>query len=284
MYFYCSSSISNFRDKLLKKYKNEWSLRHLFKPTIFFGCYHIGDYFRFFIHRGPKAIFWCGSDIDNLFWSKFWTYIFKTYLKRYGFKNYCENYVEKRVLSLIGIETEVTPSFFGDINKYPISYKHSNKPHVWLCSHVDRKAEYGVGIIETIARNLPDITFHIYGIKHPFHEIWFDRLSGQIHNMNYVLNKNIVYHDFITEKQLDKEIRNYQSGLRLNDFDGFSEVTAKSILMGQYPITQIFYPEIDQVKSIDELIDKLKELKDKKEPNYKAREYWYNELSKELEV
>jgi hypothetical protein len=73
----------------------------------------------------------------------------------------------------------------------------------------------------------------------------------------------------------------YQCGLRLNKFDGFSEVTAKSVLMGQYPITTIKYPHIDTAYDPKELIRLLSLLKYRMEPN-PEREYWREELSKNI--
>ena len=70
LYARCSSSVSNFRRKIERNWgaNTRW---HPFRPTIFFGCYHIGDYLRIILHRSKRKIFWCGSDIINLERSKF---------------------------------------------------------------------------------------------------------------------------------------------------------------------------------------------------------------------
>ncbi len=48
----------------------------------------------------------------------------------------------------------------------------------------------------------------------------------------------------------------------------------KSILSGGYPITRIKYPMIDSYESFGDLVELIKDLKNKKEPNLKARDYW----------
>ena len=68
----------------------------------------------------------------------------------------------------------------------------------------------------------------------------------------------------------------------MNDFDGFAEVLAKSVLMGQYPISRIAYPFIDYAKDISSLIALLNDLHNKKEPNLEGRKYWLREFSKSL--
>lgn len=144
-----------------------------------------------------------------------------------------------------------------------MSFTPSEKPHVYLCSHPDYEEAYGVGIIGGIASVLPEITFHIYGVEGTTRE-------------------NIQYHGVVPNEEFNREIKGYQSGLRLNDMDGFSEVLAKSVLMGQYPISRIPYPYIDHAPDITGLINRLQELKDKKAPNTEAREYWKEELERNL--
>ena len=80
---------------------------------------------------------------------------------------------------------------------------------------------------------------------------------------------------------MNAEIRNYQIAIRLNVQDGFSEVIAKSILLGQYPITQIQYPFIEYINGDESLIDALIKLKYKTEPN-PAEKWWREELNKPL--
>jgi hypothetical protein len=57
-------------------------------------------------------------------------------------------------------------------------------------------------------------------------------------------------------------------------------VTAKSVLLGQYPITRIPYEKIWCFKTFAELVELLKKLPHQKKPNYETREYWIEKLNK----
>lgn len=265
-----SSSIIGFREKAektwgLKRY--QWP-RDILKPVVFFGMYHIGDYFHFIRHPGKKIIIWAGNDILNLKRN----YLFNDgkllCLSRLFFKIpayklfkktecYCENELERDELKELGIEAKVRPTFLEDIDDFPISFKQQSKnPQVFISTNKNREKEYGWEIIMKIAEKLPEITFHFYG-------------SCKCQNRG-----NIIFHGRVSPEQFNQEIKNYHCGLRLNEHDGFSEITAKSVLMGQYPISRIKYPMIDSYETEEELTALLKELKNKKEPNYKAREFW----------
>lgn len=262
-----SSSIANFESKLRKRYPDYGDFRWFSKePTIFFGCYHWVDYLRIIFHRGTKTVFWCGSDLLSI------TPVKARLLRSQRILHYVENDVEWLLLRKHGIASLVQPMFFGDARKYPVSYTQSDHPHVFLSAHPGRGAEYGVSRLIRIAPKVPDITFHIY-------------MNGSVREYERTLRfpKNVVLHSKVSEEQFDKEIRKYQAGLRLNSFDGFGEVVAKSILFGQYPITTIPYEGLDTVLSDWELIEKLKDLSKRREPN-PVRDSWFKVLSKRVEI
>ena len=249
-----SSSVAPFRKKAerawnIKRYK--WP-RDIFRHCVFFGLYHWVDYLKFLIHLGPKSVFWCGSDLLQL---KHWVVHFLQ-----SADHYVENDVERERLLRYQVVAEVRPSFVDEILE--ISFKPSKTPHVFMCCHREREDEYGMELVNRIAARVPKTTFHIYGIK-------VGRFSP-----------NIIYHGKVPEKQFNEEIKQYQAGIRLNEFDGNSEVTMKSVLMGQYPITRIKYPHIDHCETTEGLIGLLRELKNKKGPNYGAREFWLNNINK----
>lgn len=255
-----SSSIVNFR----KKAEKTWELerhrfpRDIFKPVVFFGLYHILDYARFMLHRGDRCVFWGGSDILNLLRKKPWQIV----IKLFKAKHFVENEIEERELASIGIKAEVRPSFLEDINDFPISFKPAEKfSDVYLSARPDREKEYGVELVKSIAKKLPDIHFHIYGYDMPL------TFTGVIYD-------NIVYEGKVSPKKFNEDIKGYHCGLRPNFHNGFSEITAKSVLLGQYPITKIKYPMIDNYETKEELIELLQNLKNKKGPNIKGREFW----------
>lgn len=254
-----SASISNWREKILKRYNAEeykwW--KHLFRSVTFFGLYRPKDFLLFFLHRGEKVCHWQGSDILAAGWHYRW-------LQKVKAKHICENEVEQGVLRLmLQQEIEVRPTFLSNPDEFKITYQQSDTPKVWMHINHNAERESGLGIIERIARKDIGVQFHVYGRCEP-------------RNI-----PNVVFHKFVPEAQLNEEIKNYQASLRLHVFDGFAETLSKSVLLGQYPISYIRYPHIDIYKDEEELIRLLKDLKNKKKPNYKARSYYlkkFNEL------
>ena len=231
------------------------------EEVLFFGMYHKKDYKRLLNHKGFAYIFWCGSDILNLSKAPLW---YRFLLKRKQTVHWCENDVEAKVLlKFFNKRINVCPSYVGDIPE--VSFKPSQNPQVWLSCRPERKKEYGIGLVEEISKEVPEVTFHVYGIKN----IYF-----------YYAFHNIIYHGNVSEQQFNEEIKNYQAGLRLNEFDGFSEVLAKSILMGQYPISRIGYRFISSFVNKEELVQLLRNLKNYTEPNYAGRAYYLATLNK----
>lgn len=259
--FRCSSSIENFKEKLEKRY-SDYSGWNMFCPTIFFGAYHFLDWLRILVHRSRRTIFWCGSDILNLKGS-LWRFI----TPRLKIRHVCENVVEHEALLRIGINAEIHPMIFADPNDYPVTYKHSDNPKVFMCLHEGREAEYGLGTVLRLAQDCRGVTFHIYGET----------------NLR-TAPKNVVFHGRIPEGQFNREIKGYHGSLRLNSFDGFSEITAKSILLGQYPIVaNIYYPHLDVARSYSEMVQYILSLKKRKRPN-QYRNVWYSILTKRVEA
>jgi hypothetical protein len=252
-----SSSIEPFRVKAEKA----WGLdRYIFpydtfKPALFFGLYHWLDYVRFIFHNGKKCIVWAGSDIINLKRHKIIQRLVAPYT------NYCENNLESEELFKMGILAFIRPTFLEDINDFPISYQQVERPNIYLSAHPGRENEYGFGLIERIASRVPECIFHLYGAHWPTE------------------SQNIICHGKVAPGAFNEQIRGFQCGLRTNEHDGFSEITAKSILMGQYPITRIKYKMIDSYANEEELITLLKDLKNKPKANQEARNYYRQYLN-----
>lgn len=254
--YYCSSSISNFAKKLEQKLslpKWQWE-ENSNDNVVFFGMYGVKDYQRLLYHKGKKKVFWCGGDITILCQKSEFT---KWLIANSGAKHYCENSSEIMRLEEIGIDAEVRPLLFAQ--EPPLSYQYSEKPHVYLNCHPNRTTEYLFGL-NLLANQNPDITFHIYGIED---------------DVRFML-PNIVFHGEISEAKFNEEIRKYQGGVRLNAIDGFSEIVAKSLLMGQPTFSSIGYEYTLKPQE-------LGKLKDIKEPNTLQREYWKNKLDNNLD-
>lgn len=240
-------------------------------PTIFFGLYGFNDFATLWRYQGKKAILWAGSDITH-FINGYWLdekgkiriepEAFAKYINE-NCDNYVENGAEHTALSTIGIDSKIVPSFLGNIDDYEVFYAHEWRPEVYASVSGDNFAMYGWEQIELIADKC-DVDFHLYGNTAP----WVSKHS------------NVFVHGRVPKEQMNNEIKKMQCGLRVLDFDGFSEVLAKSVLWGQWPISRIYYPHITNFTTNDELIEALNDLKNKTRPNMAARNYYINNLNK----
>jgi hypothetical protein len=255
-----SSSIENWKDKILKRYNGiEYQKKHTKDPVIFFGLYKKADYDRFLAHKGERTVVWCGSDILQT------GQMFRT-LQKIPARHIAENEIQAGVLKLM-LQTnniEIRYNFLSDPKDFPLCYKRSDRPHVFMHINYNAEPESGWYTIEEIAPELPKITFHIYGNMEPREA-----------------PKNIVFHGYVPEEQFNKEIRWYQAGLRLHEFDGFSEIISKSILLGQHPISRIRYPKVSSYNDKDGLVALLSVLKARELPN-PSRAYYLQEFRRPL--
>jgi len=275
-----SSSIVNFRDKAekalgLERYDHKTDGYNV--PVVFLGLYHKNDYDSFRRPRIKRYVLWSGGDIENfkrgylygdgegLEKSKKWKWLpWKWFIKRVKVEHFCENTTQQKDLAKEGIKAKVVPAFWGNIDEFPISYKESDTGQfqVYICGHPDREEEYGImHVKDKLSKALPDVRFHIYGVE------------GENH-------KNITYHGIVSEEQFNKEIKNYHCLLRLNDHDGFSDVLAKAILMGQYPISKIVYDLVLTYSDEHWLIRMIQWAREQKRPYLEARQYYLERFNK----
>lgn len=239
-------------------------------PAVFFGLYGLPDFVELWRHGGRKAILWAGSDIRH-FINGYWLedgggirvepQPLAEWINKYC-ESYVENGVEAEALRVLGIESKIVPSFLGRIENYEVSYKPNPRPQVYASVSGNDFALYGWEQIEMIADKC-NVDFHLYGNSVP----WETKHS------------NVFVHGRVDKHVMNEEIKNMQCGLRVLEFDGFSEILAKSVLWGQYPISRIGYPHIDSFKNNDELIKLLNNLHTKTEPNLVAREYYRKNIN-----
>lgn len=239
------------------------------KPCVFVGLYGLPDFYALWRHKGKKYIFWCGSDILH-FNGGYWLddkgeicldYIPLAEWINKNCENYVENGVEQQALADFFIKSKVIPSFLGKIEDYPVSFKPGNK--VYTSVSGDDFEKYGWDRIEELARKNPKIEFHLYGNK-----TWPWKLPLTENPFNSVgrWKGNMIVHGRVSQEQMDREIKDMQGALRLTEFDGFSEIIAKSMLWGQWPISLIRYHNTLPLES-------LSVLPHLKESNLKGREW-----------
>jgi hypothetical protein len=225
--------------------------QHVFFQSLYFD----EDYYTLENHRGSKHIFWNGSDVLRMLHNPAWKHI----ITQTPAKHSCQSKQLQDELQQADINATIRPVFFSDISKYKPSYKQSDKPHLYMVSHPQRDAEYGVEVIKRIALDMPDFTFHIYG-------------------NNGESTSNVIYHGDVDEDIMDLEIANMQGCIRINAHDGFSQTLIKSILMAQYPVSYLPIEGVTNVPTEARLIQELNAIKTYNKPNDKLRNLYLPQL------
>lgn len=262
MMYRVSSSIANFAPGLARKYPTwkQFSWWNIYEPCVFFGMYHIWDVARLIWHRGKQTVFWTGSDILNMQKSPFLLGM----VQGCNARHICENKVEQDALLAMGIEAEIKPQLFDVVRRPILSHiEWEGRKQVYLCAHEYRQGEYGVWEVMDVSSQVPSVDFHIYGVE----------------GLSY---GNLYFHGKVSQEQFIEEIKHYHCGLRLNEFDGFSEVLARSALLGQYQISRIEYPYMLTAHNTEDLVCSLRVLETASQPNLEGQDYWFKELSKSL--
>lgn len=236
------------------------------KPTVFFGIYGLPDFMALWGHKGKKYILWAGSDIQHFLRGYFLDpegkiRIHPTQIAPW-IDSYCESYVENEVekaaLASVGVRAKVVPSFLGKVTDYPLSYEHAETPKLYTSVSGNNWELYGWDKIPELAILNPDIDFHLYGNTKEY---------------PYAMSNNVIVHGRVPQAQMNEEIKEMQGALRLTEFDGFSEILAKSVLMGQWPVSVIEYPCILKLEEIGKLHGLV-------EPNVAGREYYQKTLNR----
>lgn len=262
MKYRCSNSVIGFSNKIKNIWKiEEWAgVDDEKDEVLFFGMYHDFDYDAYRNFEGKRSVFWCGSDILRLMNN----HDYQRIIKLYPATHYTENQVEADNLKKVGIEAIIIPSFLEDIDDFPVSFEPTDNPHIFMSAHQQREDEYGFDLAIRIAPRVPEAVFHLYGVDKSFY------------NENYFheLPENIIIEGNVSPERFNKDISKYHCGLRPNEHDGFSEITTKSVLLGQYPITKIKYDKIWNYRSDDELVMLIKDIRNQKKPNYETRSYY----------
>ncbi len=234
------------------------------KPCVFFGCYSLKDLSVIQNHKGKRWILWCGSDIRHLI-NGYWLddvgdiktppSVSAEWISK-NCESWVENGVEKDALLSVGIQSKVCPSFLGNVDDYQIEFTSSERARLYTSVSGDDIKLYGWDKIPKLALENPHIEFNLYGNTKEWK-------SPQ---------KNVIVHGRVSQEQMNTEIKKMTGALRLTEFDGFSEILAKSVLWGQYPVSIIEYPGILPLKEIG-IVHRFST------PNTQARNYYRSILN-----
>lgn len=199
---------------------------------VFCGLYGLKDFFALWNHKGPKYIWWTGSDIRhyaNGYWLddtgrlRISPYQLSAWIRE-KCKSWVENEVEAKKLAEFGIKAKVCPSFLGDVDKFKPQKIDKAKRYYSSVSSNDFKL-YGWDKINKIARANPNITYYLYGNTKP-----------------WKAPKNVIVRGRVSHNEMNKETKSMTGAIRMVEFEGCSEIIVKSVLWGQKPISAIDYP------------------------------------------
>lgn len=240
--------------------------KHSTERVVFCGLYGLQDFAALQKHKGKKYVWWCGSDIRH-FLDGYWIdehgrnrippEVLAPWLEKHC-ENYVENMAEYKALFRVGIMATIRPSFLGDVDAYPLSYEHSERPKLYTSVSGDDFDLYGWDKIPRLAEENPHIEFHLYGNTKTLTHLF--KLP------------NVIQHGRVPKEQMNEEIKHMQGALRLTEFDGFSEILAKSVLMGQWPVSVIPYLHMLQLQDI-------KTLHERTLPNTEGRAHYHQWLN-----
>lgn len=205
--------------------------KHINENVCFFGLYGLPDFYALWKHKGRKAILWCGSDITH-FTNGYWLdtsgsiKMSPTALGKWineMCENWVENEVEAKALKKLGLEAKICPSFLGNIKDYPIQ-AISPEPRYYSSVSSNNFKLYGWDKINKIAKENPDIKYYLYG-----------------NTIDWPTLKNVIVRGRLSQEEMNSEVKSMTGAIRMVEFEGFSEIIAKSILWGQEPISLIKY-------------------------------------------
>lgn len=238
---------------------------HQGKDVVFCGLYGLPDFYTLWRHKGKKFCWWTGSDIRHLL-NGYWLDTVGTIrlpaktLAKWIAKNcesWVENEVEGKALEQVGIKSNVCPSFLGKAQNFNVTYQCDERPQLYTSVSGDDFDLYGWYELADIAEANPDIDFYCYGNTKEFPRIL----------------PNLKIRGRVPKEVMNAEIKTMQGAIRLVELEGFSEIVCKSLLMGQWPVSSIPYPNTISVEGIRTIFDK-------KEPNVEGREWCLNSLNK----
>lgn len=189
-------------------------------PALFW-LYTEDDYKYLAAHQGKKYVFWNGSDVLRL--ANTYAQKVINIVRDPAIRHACQNTLLQSELAVMGIHAIVNPQFYGNEKKY--------KPEApltkdcYMTSNIGRGIEYGESIVNALAWQFPDWTFHIFGID-PVISTYCD---------------NVRYYGQVTEDEMDEITKNFGICFRYNQHDGFSQTVMKALMRGHTAITTIDY-------------------------------------------
>jgi len=216
---------------------------------LFYGIYTLDDYNLLMSREYETSVYFCGSDI-------YWLNENKLLNKLCWNSNLYLNVGNEDQLMLLHkyqVSAKISPIFAEDMEKYSIVENNDNSVIVYIGHNLEL---YQVDDIVSIAMELPDISFKVFGRTDLLKDM---KIPGNIELLGW-----------LSQKDVDKLISQSAIYLRLTRTEGFSKIVVKALLSGKQVIYNHVRPFVSYAKDKEAAIELIKEKLEDYEVNYQA--------------
>jgi hypothetical protein len=238
------------------------SLHHA-DPVWFFGLYFDGDYHQLLAHGGKKIINWRGSDSLRLRESQERIRI----IQHTRALHVCQSSRQEDVLREIGIPSLVRPMFNSPVDGVSVSEFPSGPTAILVLWRRGIDGFIQADMFFEIAARCRDVTFHIVG----------DEDSSRFSRRGM---ENLVFHGFVSEQELDAIMDACKGTIRPWISDGTPNVQTRMLLKGRYAAHSCRFEKVAQCITADDYVGWIEALKEIREPNLEARDWWIENLNR----
>lgn len=228
----------------------------------FFGMYFDGDYLQVLAHQGKKVINWRGSDALQLRNNAERIRMIRTV----NALHVCQSSRQQAVLQDLGIPSLVRPMLNRRVHEISLSMFSEKETEILVFwrSGIDHFIQ--ADMFFEIASLCPEARFHIVGQEDPS-------------RFNKPGMENLVFHGFVDEERLDRIMDQCKGTIRPWVSDGTPNIQSIMLLKGRYAAHSCRFEKVAQCSTADDYVRWIKDLKEIKEPNMEAREWWMKNLN-----
>jgi tetratricopeptide (TPR) repeat protein len=235
---------------------------HCTDPVWFLGMYFDGDYLQVLAHRGEKIINWRGSDTLRLGNNADRIRMIKSMKALHV----CQSPRQQAVLHDLGIPSIVRPMLNRPVDQVSLSVFPGKETGILVFWRSGLDDFIRADLFFEIASLCPDVTFHIVGQEEPS-------------RFNKPEMKNLVFHGFVDEERLDRIMDQCKGTIRPWVSDGTPNIQSIMLLKGRYAAHSCRFEKVAQCSTADDYVRWINELKEIREPNVEAREWWMKNLN-----
>jgi hypothetical protein len=236
---------------------------HINDPVWFFGLYFDQDYLQLLAHGGKKILNWRGSDALRLKSNSWRVQIVKNLQ---GALHVCQSHRQQEVLAGLGLSSIVRPMINETISDISLTPFPGDRTRILVFWKRGIDDFIRADLFFEVALRSPGVEFHIVGDEYPL------RFAG-------AGKENLIYHGFLSEKDLDRLMDQCKGTLRPWISDGTPNIQTKMLLKGRYAAHGCRFEKVALCSNADEYVAWIEWLKGVEVPNLEAREWWMNHLN-----